>query len=244
VISAGGATSGLAASIAELARELGAAVVIAGPGAGSGGSEPGRPLLQGSDVLELDATDRADREAFQEALVERWDGVDGAAHVIAPMPPDAAGTSDPGEAMRLATAAFAAGAYSLSAFARTVVPLMRQPSGSTGSIVGVSLWRTDDWLGPIEETLEGVNRYAACELGPRGIRVNLVAAGPLAAPAAERVPAGEALAGESYDKAPLGWDARDPTPIARAACFLLSDWARGVSGDVLHVDGGTHLVGR
>lgn len=218
-------------------------MAIARPGAGPRGSEPGRPSPRGSEVLELDATDRADHEALQEALVERWDGVDGAVHVIAPMPPDAAGPSDPGEAMRLATAAFAAGAYSLSSFARAVAPLMRQPSGPSGSIVGISLWRArpDGWLGPIQETLEGVNRYTACELGPRGVRVNLVAAGPLAA---ERAPADEALARESYDRAPLGWDARDPTPIARAACFLLSDWARGVSGDVLHVDGGIHLSGR
>ena len=239
MISAGGAASGVAASIAELARELGAAVVIAGKGE----SEPERASRQGSDVLALDATDRADHEVLQEALVERWDGVDGAVHVIAPMPPDAAGTSDPDQAMRLATAAFAAGAYSLSAVARAVAPLMRQPSGPTGSIVGVSLWRTrpDDWLGPIQETLEGVNRYAACELGPRGVRVNLVAAGPLAA---ERAPADGPLPRGSYDQAPLGWDAHDPTPVARASCFLLSDWARGVSGDVLHVDGGIHLSGR
>jgi enoyl-[acyl-carrier protein] reductase I len=169
-------------------------------------------------VLELDATESADHPALQEALAARWGGVDGAVHVIGPGQPEGQGAIDPGEAMRRATAAFRVGAYSLSAVARAVAPLMREPAGLSASIVGVSAGgaQGDRMAGAVQDALEGVNRYAACELGPRGVRVNLVVAGPLTAPA---------IAG-------------------KAACFLLSDWARGISGDVLHVDGGMHLGAR
>lgn len=243
VISASSATAGVAATVAEAARELGAAVVVAG-------RDTGGPAAESSDhdwdVLELDAADFADHAALREALAKRWGGLDGAVHLIARTPADAADGSDPGEGMRRAAAAFAAGAYSFSAVARAVAPLMREPSGATGSVVGVSMWGAGekDSLAAIQETLEGVNRYAACELGPRGVRVNLVVSGPLAPPVAGGRSDLGPLEVEDGREAPLGWDRDDPRPVARAACFLLSDWARGVSGDVLRVDGGIHLSGR
>jgi meromycolic acid enoyl-[acyl-carrier protein] reductase len=90
--------------------------------------------------------------------------------------------------------------------------------------------------------LEAVNRYLARELGPRGVRANLISAGPISSPAAGGIPGFEGLSGSWPEVAPLGWDADDPTPVARAVCFLLSDWSEAISGELIHVDGGAHAI--
>ena len=87
------------------------------------------------------------------------------------------------------------------------------------------------------------SRYLARDLGPDGIRVNLVSAGPLGTIAARGIPGFERLAELWRSQAPLGWDVADPVPVADAVCFLLSDHARAISGEILHVDGGFHAVG-
>ncbi|HSL67246.1 MAG TPA: SDR family oxidoreductase, partial [Actinomycetota bacterium] len=61
--------------------------------------------------------------------------------------------------------------------------------------------------------------------------------------AAKGIPGFDALADEWGERAPLGWDTGDPTPVAKAAVFLLSDWASGITGEILHVDGGYHAIG-
>jgi enoyl ACP reductase len=91
--------------------------------------------------------------------------------------------------------------------------------------------------------LESVARYLARDLGPHGIRVNLVSAGPLGTVAARGIPGFEQLAALWAQQAPLGWDIEDPTIVAGAISFLFSDLARGISGEILHVDGGFHAVG-
>jgi enoyl-[acyl-carrier protein] reductase I len=98
-------------------------------------------------------------------------------------------------------------------------------------------------MGVAKAALESVNRYLARDLGPRGIRANLIAAGPLATVAARGIPGFERLAALWPRQAPLGWDVEDPLPVARAACFLMSDWASAISGEILHVDGGFHALG-
>ena len=75
------------------------------------------------------------------------------------------------------------------------------------------------------------------------IRVNLVSAGPVETAAAGGIPGFSDLASAWTEGAPLGWDANDPTPVARAVCFLLSDWSEAISGEILHVDGGFHALG-
>src|SRR5436189_90851 len=83
---------------------------------------------------------------------------------------------------------------------------------------------------------EPVNRYLARDLGARGVRANLVAAGPLSTIAARGIDGFDGLAGAWERQAPLGWDTRDAAPVADACLFLLSDLARAVTGEVLHVD--------
>jgi enoyl-[acyl-carrier protein] reductase I len=119
---------------------------------------------------------------------------------------------------------------------------------SGGSIVGLDFdatvaWPIYDWMGVAKAALESVARYLARDLGPRGIRVNLVSAGPIGTVAARGIPGFEQLASAWRAQAPLGWDISDAGPVADAVCVLLSDYSRAVSGEILHVDGGFHAIG-
>ena len=141
-------------------------------------------------------------------------------------------------------AAFRTSAYSLKALGEVLEPLF----DGGGSLVGLDFdasvaWPVYDWMGVSKAALEAVGRYLARDLGPRGVRVNLVSAGPIETPAAGGIPGFEQLAGSWGRQAPLGWDVEDPGPVADAVCFLLSDFSRGVSGEILHVDGGFHAMG-
>ena len=98
-------------------------------------------------------------------------------------------------------------------------------------------------MGVAKAALESVSRYLARDLGPKGIRVNLVSAGPLGTVAAQGIPGFDQLAELWRQQAPLGWDTGDPVPVARAICWLLSDYAQAISGEIVHVDGGFHAVG-
>ncbi len=196
------------------------------------------------EVLELDVNKVEDLAALTDALAERWGGVDGALHAIAFAPEDALGgrfMSTPAES---AAAAFQTSAFSLKALASALEPLM----GAGASVVGLDFdagvaWPIYDWMGVAKAALESVSRYLARDLGPRGIRVNLVSAGPLGTVAARGIPGFERLAHLWRVQAPLGWDTEDPGPVASAICFLLSDYSRAISGEILHVDGGFHAVG-
>jgi enoyl ACP reductase len=196
------------------------------------------------DVLELDINSTDDLDALGASLGERWGRVDGALHAIAFAPEDALGgrfmTAPADSAMQ----AFQTSAFSLKALGATLAPLM--PSGS--SIVGLDFdasvaWPVYDWMGVAKAALESVSRYLARDLGPQGIRVNLVSAGPLGTVAARGIPGFEQLAELWRAQAPLGWDIEDPVPVARTICWLLSDYAQAISGEIVHVDGGFHAVG-
>jgi enoyl ACP reductase len=201
-------------------------------------------LTEPVDVLELDINNPDDLEALGAALGERWGRVDGALHAIAFAPEDALGgrfmTAPADSAMQ----AFRTSAFSLKALGATLAPLM--PRGS--SIVGLDFdasvaWPVYDWMGVAKAALESVSRYLARDLGPQGIRVNLVSAGPLGTVAARGIPGFEQLAELWQAQAPLGWNIEDPVPVARAICWLLSDYAQAISGEIVHVDGGFHAVG-
>ena len=168
-------------------------------------------------------------------------------HAIAFAPEDALGRAVHDRAGRRApTAAFQTSAFSLKALAVAVEPLMgaglehRRASTSTRRVA----WPIYDWMGVAKAALESVSRYLARDLGPRGIRVNLVSAGPLGHGRGARDPGvrgGWPSCGAA--QAPLGWDVEDPAPVADAICFLLSDYARAISGEIVHVDGGFHAIG-
>jgi len=196
------------------------------------------------DVLELDVNNDADLASLTESLSQRWGAVDGILHAVAFAPEDALGgqflSTPPGSALE----AFRTSAFSLKALAATLAPVME----AGGSIVGLDFdasvaWPIYDWMGVAKAALESVSRYLTRDLGPRGIRVNLVAAGPLGTVAARGIPGFDRLAELWRAQAPLGWDTEDPAPVAAAICFLLSDLARAISGEIVHVDGGFHAVG-
>ena len=176
-------------------------------------------------------------------LQQRWGGIDGALHAIAFAPEDALGGSFMTTPPESAAIAFQTSAYSLKALAQALVPLF----DGGGSIVGLDFdatvaWPVYDWMGVAKAALESVSRYLARDLGPQGVRVNLVSAGPLETLAARGIPGFRGLVDLWAAQAPLDGTARIG-PLSRACCYLLSDWSRGVSGEILHVDGGFHAMG-
>ena len=129
--------------------------------------------------------------------------------------------------------------------ARKGLPLFREAGG--GSLVTLDFdnrqaWPSYDWMGVAKAALQSVTRYLARDLGAEGIRVNAVSAGPLGTIAAKSIPGFEIFNAAWAGRAPLGWDATDPEPVARMACVLFSDWAPATSGEVVHVDGGFHAL--
>jgi enoyl-[acyl-carrier protein] reductase I len=230
---------------ASLAQQEGASVLLTSFGRARRLTERiAARLPEPPEVLELDVNKPDDLSALTESLRERWGGVDGALHAIAFAPEDALGGRFMTAPAESAMTAFQTSAFSYKALAAALAPLM--PRG--GSVVGLDFdatvaWPIYDWMGVAKAALESVNRYLARDLGPHGIRANLVSAGPLGTLAATSIPGFAGLAELWEMQAPLGWDISDPVPVARAICYLLSDWSQGISGEILHVDGGFHAVG-
>ncbi len=201
-------------------------------------------LPEPAEVLELDVNRPEDLDALANSLRERWGGLDGALHAIAFAPPDALGGAFMTTPAESAKQAFETSAFSLKALAAALLPLMESGSGIVGMDFDASVaWPIYDWMGVAKAALESVSRYLARDLGPAGVRVNLVSAGPLGTVAAQGIPGFDRLAALWSRQAPLGWDVSDPVPVARAICWLLSDYAHGISGEIVHVDGGFHAVG-
>jgi enoyl-[acyl-carrier protein] reductase I len=116
-----------------------------------------------------------------------------------------------------------------------------------GSLVALDfdprqVWPAYDWMGVAKAALEATARYLARDLGPSGVRVNLVSAGPLRTMAARSIPGFAAMETTWAQRAPLGWDVHDSTPVARACVALLSDWFPATTGEIVHVDGGAHAI--
>jgi enoyl-[acyl-carrier protein] reductase I len=196
------------------------------------------------DVVELDVNNPDDLSALTETLRERWGAVDGVLHAIAFAPEDALGGKFLTAPAESAVAAFQTSAFSLKSLAVAVKPLMAPGS----SIVGLDFdatqaWPIYDWMGVAKAALESVSRYLARDLGPDGIRVNLVSAGPLGTVAARGIPGFEQLATLWQQQAPLGWDIEDPGQVAGTISFLFSDLSAGITGEIIHVDGGFHAIG-
>src|SRR5438874_2107156 len=237
----------IAYAVADRAVAEGAEVVLTGFGRGLRITERMAKRLPGEpDVLELDVNDPAQIEAVATALSERWDSLDGVLHAIAFVPPDALGGNFLTAPSESAVEAFRTSAFSLKALAAGLLPLLERDGG--GAVVGLDFdasraWPSYDWAGVSKAALESVNRYLARDLGPRGVRCNLVAAGPLNTMAAKSIDGFEDLAGIWEQTAPLGWDLDDPTAVADACLFLLSPLSRAITGTILHADGGVHAVG-
>jgi meromycolic acid enoyl-[acyl-carrier protein] reductase len=232
-------------AVAERAQNEGAEVILTSFGRPMRITErSAKGLPRTPEVLELDVNEPDHFERLTADLEQRWGGIDGALHAIAFAPEDALGGRFMTTPPESATVAFQTSAFSLKALAQAMLPLF----DGEGSIVGLDFdatvaWPVYDWMGVAKAALESVSRYLARDLGPQGVRVNLVSAGPLETLAARGIPGFRGLVDLWAAQAPLGWDAEDREPVSRACCYLLSDWSRGVSGEILHVDGGFHAMG-
>jgi enoyl-[acyl-carrier protein] reductase I len=234
----------IAFSVAKVAQENGAEIVLTGYGRMSLVERIAKRLPKPAPVIELDVTDEEQLASLPDHVRKHVDGLDGIVHSIAFGPQSVlggeflnAGWEDVAKALQVST-------FSYKSLATACLPLM--PDG--GSIVGLTFdatlaWPVYDWMGVAKAGLESASRYLALHLGPQGIRSNLVSAGPLRTMAAKSIPGFEKFEEAWVERSPLGWDLDDAEPAARAVCALLSDWFPATSGEVIHVDGGFHAVG-
>jgi enoyl-[acyl-carrier protein] reductase I len=236
----------IAFHVARLAQEQGAQVVLTAPGRQVRlTSVVGRRLPVTPPVVPLDVTSDEDLAALAERVAEHVDGLDGVVHSIGFAPQSVMGGNFlTGEWDDVATA-LQISAYSLKSLAVAAQPLMSAGSSVVGlTFDGRYAWPVYDWMGVAKAAFEATARYLARDLGPSGIRVNLVSAGPIRTTAATHIPGFEKMEGGWSEIAPLGWDSGDPVPTARAVAALLSDWFPATTAEIIHVDGGFHAMGR
>lgn len=235
----------IAFSVARLAQEEGAQVVLSGFGRGLSITRriAGR-LPQPAPVLELDAGDEEHLGSLADRLREHTDTLDGVVHAIGFAPQNAMGDGfvdvpwdDVAVAVKVST-------WSLASLVRAARPLFAERVSVVGLDFDASTaWPAYGWMGVAKAGMESAARYLARQLGPEGVRVNLVAAGPLRTMAAKSIPGFEQFE-EVWDaRAPLGWDVDNTIPAAKACVALLSDWFPATTGEIVHVDGGFHAVG-
>ena len=238
----------IAFAVAKRAQEEGAEIVLTGFGRGMRITQRIAKRLGDPppDVLEMDVNDAEQLASVADDLQQRWGKLDGVLHAIAFAPEDALGNNFLNTPVESAQIAFATSAYSLKALSVAMLPLLEK--GDTPAIVGLDFdaqvaWPVYDWMGVAKAGLEAVSRYLARDLGPKGIRCNLVSAGPIGTMAAKSIPGFGELAGVWSSMAPLDWDTADAGPTADAIVFLLSPLSRGITGEITHVDGGFHAMG-
>src|SRR5215813_9552771 len=233
----------MAFHVASRAQEEGAEVVLTSFGrAMSLTQRAARRLPTEPVIVELDVTDNA----HLDALAERVGGhLDGVLHAIGFAPESCLGGGFLTAPWDDVAVALQVSAYSLKALTVACRPLM---SGG-GSIVGLDFdnsrvaWPVYDWMGVAKAAFESTARYLARDLGGDRIRVNLVAAGPIRTIAARSIPGFEQFEEAWDERAPLGWNIKDPEPVANACVALLSDLFPATTGEMLHVDGGFHAIG-
>jgi enoyl-[acyl-carrier protein] reductase I len=237
----------LAFAIAERAQLEGATVIASGFGRGlSLTKRVIRKLPKEPSLVELDVADEDQLIAAAQAVAAITPRLDGLVHAIGFAPEDCLGSGMLKASAHDVSTAFTISTYSLAALCRTFLPLL-EASGSA-SVVGLDFdatvaWPLYDWMGVAKAGLESLTRYLARDLGPKGIRVNLVAAGPIRTMAAKSIPGFSSFEDAWAAGAPLGWDVNDAQPVASATVALLSDLFPATTGEILHVDGGIHAIG-
>jgi meromycolic acid enoyl-[acyl-carrier-protein] reductase len=234
----------IAFAVARLAQEQGAQVVLTGYGRMSLVERIAKRLPAEAPVIELDVTDPEHLAALEGKVRAHVDRLDGVVHAIAYGPPSTLGGGFLDASWDDVATAVHVSTYSYKALAMAAVPLM----GPGGALVGLTFdatvaWPVYDWMGVAKAGLESTSRYLARYLGPKGIRSNLVSAGPLRTMAAKAIPGFEQFEEEWIKRAPLGWELTDAEPAARACLALLSDWFPATTGEIVHVDGGFHAIG-
>jgi len=240
----------IAFASARVAQEAGAEIVLTSFGrAMSLTGRMARRLDPVPDVLEMDVNDEAHIAAVAADLEHRWGRLDGVLHAIGFAPQDAMGGAFVDTPWESAAITFRTSAFSLKALTAGMLPLLKV-SGADGGASVVSLdfdgrfaWPIYDWMGVAKAGLESITRYLARDLGPFGIRVNTVSAGPIRSMAGKNIPGFDLITSRWGDRAPLGWDVNDSSAVGKMVCVLLSDWAPLTTGELIHVDGGFHALG-
>ncbi|GGC58637.1 enoyl-ACP reductase FabI [Hoyosella rhizosphaerae] len=240
--------SSIAFHVAKAAQEQGATVVLTGFARMRLIERIAQRLPKPAPVIELDVQNEEHLATLADRVREHVDGIDGVVHSIGFAPPSCLGSPFMDSPWSDVAVAMEISAYSYAALAKAALPLMSEG----GSIVGMDFdprlaMPFYNWMGVSKAALESINRYVAREVGPHGIRSNLVAAGPIRTLAAKAIAGSATGAGaelkemnEKWDeRAPMGWDADDPTPVAKTVCAVLSDWLPKTTGSVIYVDGGT-----
>jgi enoyl-[acyl-carrier protein] reductase I len=239
----------IAFSIAEWAQKEGAEILLTSFGRPMSLTQRTAKKLQPvPDVLELDVTNPEHFGKLTAQLKERWGRLDGVVHAIAYAPEDALGgrfLSTPWDSVMQA---FRVSTFSLKELAAATAPLMDKG----GSIItldfdnSTTAWPLYDWMGVCKAGLEATVRYLARDLGPKKIRVNALAAGPIATIAAKGIPGFKHLENKWGRQAPLGWSAKDEAmldAVAKTACAMLSDYMPATTGELIRADGGYHAIG-
>jgi enoyl-[acyl-carrier protein] reductase I len=197
-------------------------------------------------LLPCDVTDDGQIAAVFEAIGREFDGLDFLVHGAAFAPREelaAPFVQTTREGFRLS---LDISAYSLIALARGALPLMeRRGAGSILTLTYLGserVFQNYNVMGVAKAALESTVRYLAADLGPKGIRVNAISAGPIKTLAASGISGFSGILQHYRDRAPLRRTV-DAGEVAEAAMFLLGPAARAVTAEVLMVDGGYHATG-
>ncbi|MBW7957895.1 MAG: enoyl-ACP reductase [Deltaproteobacteria bacterium] len=207
-----------------------------------------RPLAEslGSKlILPCDVTDDGQIESVFQTIRNEWGGLDALVHSVAfakkeELKGEFLTTSRDGFRLALDVSAF-----SLVALARASAPLME---GRPGSIVSLSYYGSEkvvanyNVMGVAKAALEASSRYLAADLGPRGIRVNTISAGPIKTLAAAGISGFKQILDVVEAKAPMKRNVTQ-ADVAGTALYLISDLSSGVTGEIIHVDSGYSIMG-
>jgi meromycolic acid enoyl-[acyl-carrier-protein] reductase len=234
----------IAFAVARFAQEQGAQVVLTGFGRLSLVERIAKRLPAAAPVIELDVTNPEQLASLAGSVREHVDGIDGVLHSIANAPATVLGGTFLDATWEDVSRALHVSTYSYKALAMAALPLM----SAGGAVVGLTFdatvaWPVYDWMGVAKAGLESTNRYLASYLGPKGIRANLVSAGPLRTMAGKSIPGFDRFEDAWPQRAPLGWSLTDGEPTAKACVALMSDLFPATTGEIIHVDGGFHAVG-
>jgi meromycolic acid enoyl-[acyl-carrier-protein] reductase len=235
----------IAFHVARLAQEQGATVVLSSQARTVRLVERiAKRLPAPAPVVALDVTSDEDLTALADRVGEHVDALDGVLHSIGYAPESALGGNFLNTEWEDVAIAMQISAFSLKSLAVACRPLLAPKASVVGLTFDATVaWPTYDWMGVAKAAFESTSRYLARDLGASGVRVNLIAAGPIRTMAAKSIPGFEQFEAMWTARAPLGWDVLDPVPAAQGAVALLSDWFPSTTGEIIHVDGGTHAIG-
>ncbi|MVO86806.1 enoyl-ACP reductase FabI [Streptomyces sp. p1417] len=234
--------SSIAFHAAKVAQEQGAEVILTAFPRPTLTERIAKKLPKPAKVIELDVTNQEHLDRLAGVVKDELGGLDGVVHSIGFAPQGAfnfleATFEDVSTAMHVS-------AYSLKSLTMACRPLFE----GGASVVGLTFdaqyaWPKYDWMGPAKAALEATSRYLARDLGKEDIRCNLISAGPIGSMAAKSIPGFADLADVWNTRSPLDWDMADPEPAGRGIVALLSDFFLKTTGEIIHVDGGVHMMG-